>query len=61
MKKLFFAFAMFVAMSFAACGNTQPAAETNDSTVVDSIGVVDSIAVDSLAADSVVADSVCND
>ena len=57
MKKIIFAFAMFVAMSFAACGNSQPAAETNDSTVVDSIEVVDSMAIDSLAADS----AVCNE
>ena len=54
MKKIFFAFAMFVAMSFAACGNTQPAAEENDSTVVDSIEVVDSVAIDSVAVDSTV-------
>ena len=57
MKMIIFAFAMFVAMSFAACGNSQPAAETNDSTVVDSIEVVDSVAIDSLAADSV----ICNE
>lgn len=56
MKKIIFAFAMFVAMSFAACGNSQPAAEENDSTVVDSIAVVDSVAVDSVAADTVVCD-----
>ena len=57
MKKIIAAFAMFVAMSFAACGNSQPAAQAADSTVVDSIEVVDSMAVDSLASDSV----VCND
>ena len=57
MKKIITAFAMFVALSFAACGNSQPAAGQNDSTVVDSIEVVDSMAIDSLAADSV----VCND
>lgn len=54
MKKIIAAFAMFVAMSFAACGNSQPAAEEVDSTAVDSVLVVDSTAVDSIAADSVV-------
>lgn len=55
MKKIIAAFAMFVAMSFAACGNSQPAADANDSTAVDSIEVVDStVVVDSVAADSVV-------
>lgn len=57
MKKILFVFSMFVALSFAACGNSQPAADNNDSTVVDSIEAVDSMAIDSVAADSV----VCND
>jgi hypothetical protein len=54
MKKIIFVFAMFCAMSFAACGNKTADAETVDSTAVDSIEVVDSIeSVDSVAADSV--------
>ena len=54
MKKIIFVFAMFCAMSFAACGNKTAEVKTVDSTAVDTIEVVDSIeAVDSVAADSV--------
>ena len=54
MKKLVFAFAAVVAVSFAACGNkTEQAAVDTDSIEE----VVDSVVEDSVVADSVVADS----
>lgn len=56
MKKLVFAFAAFVAMSFAACGGqTNSAKAANDS---DTVAVVDSNIVDSIveAVDTVVAE-----
>lgn len=52
MKKLFFAMAAFVAMTFAACGGSTQAGGVNDS---------DSVAVDTLVVDSVVLDSVAVD
>jgi len=54
MKKLFFAMGMFVALSFAACGNSTEAAGANDtdSVVVDSlVEVVDTVAVDTVLAE----------
>jgi hypothetical protein len=57
MKKIIFVFAMFCAMSFAACGNKTADVKAADSTSVDTVEVVDSIE----AVDSVAADSVCND
>ena len=54
MKKFMFVFAAMIAMSFASCGNGTKAADAVDSTVVDSVEVVDSVLVaDSLAADTV--------
>ena len=54
MKKLVFAFAAVVAVSFAACGNkTEQAAPVDTDSIEE---VVDSV-VDSLATDSTVADS----
>lgn len=54
MKKLIAVFAMFVAMTFAACGNSQKAADDAvDSTAVDSVVVDSTVVVDSVAADSV--------
>ena len=50
MKKLVFAFAAVVAVSFAACGNKTEQAAPVDT---DSIEAVDSVAEDTLAADSV--------
>lgn len=49
MKKLVFAFAAFVAVSFSACGNKTQAGGVNDT---------DSVAVDTLVVDSTVVDSV---
>lgn len=56
MKKLVFAFAALVAMSFASCGNTEANAEANDSTACDS--VCDTVVCDSACADSCCADSL---
>lgn len=55
MKKLVFAFAAVVAVSFASCGNKTAQAPAVDS---DSVAVVDSAAADTLVADSAAADSV---
>jgi len=54
MKKLVFAFAAIVAVSFAACGNKTEQAAPVDADSIEE--VVDSV-VDSLATDSVTADS----
>ena len=55
MKKLVFAFAAVVAVSFAACGNkTEQAAPVDTDSIEE---VVDSVVKDSVVADSVVADS----
>ena len=55
MKKLVFAFAAVVAVSFAACGNkTEQAAPVDNDSIEE---VVDSVVEDSVVADSVVADS----
>lgn len=55
MKKLVFAFAAVVAVSFAACGNkTEQAAPVDTDSIEE---VVDSVVEDSVVADSVVADS----
>ena len=57
MKKLVFAFAAVVAVSFAACGNkTEQAAPVDTDSieeVVEDTTVVDSVATDSVATDSV--------
>ena len=55
MKKLVFAFAAVVAVSFAACGNKTEQAAPVDTDSIDE--VVDSVVEDSVVADSVVADS----
>ena len=56
MKKLVFAFAAVVAVSFAACGNkTEQAAPVDTDSIEE---VVDTTAADTVAADSVAADSV---
>ncbi len=55
MKKLVFAFAAIVAMSFASCGNNTNEAAGNDS---DTVVVEDTVAADTAAADTVAADSV---
>ena len=56
MKKLVFAFAAVVAVSFAACGNkTEQAAPVDTDSVEE---VVDSLVADTLVADSVATDSV---
>ena len=54
MKKLVFAFAAVVAVSFAACGNkTEQAAPVDTDSIEEVVdSVVDSIAVDSAAADT---------
>lgn len=54
MKKILFAAAMIVAMSFASCDS-----KTTSDAVADSTSV-DTTVVDSAAVDSVSADSVCN-
>ena len=55
MKKLVFAFAAVVVVSFAACGNkTEQAAPVDTDSIEE---VVDSVVEDSVVADSVVADS----
>jgi len=55
MKKLVFAFATIVALSFASCGNNTASENAVDSTAVDSIEAVDSAeVVDTLVADSVI-------
>ena len=58
MKKLVFAFAAVVAVSFAACGNkTEQAAPVDTDSIEEVVdSVVDSVAVDSAAADSTVAE-----
>ena len=55
MKKLVFAFAAVVAVSFAACGNKAEQAAPVDTDSIEE--VVDSVVEDSVVADSVVADS----
>lgn len=57
MKKLVFAFAAVVAVSFAACGNKTEQAAPVDTDSIEEV-VEDTIAVDSLATDSVAADSI---
>ena len=48
MKKLFYVVFAMVAITFAACGNkAQEEATEQDSTVVDSIAVTDTVNVDS--------------
>lgn len=55
MKKLVFAFATIVALSFASCGGSTASENAVDSTAVDSIEAVDSVeVVDTLVADSVI-------
>jgi hypothetical protein len=56
MKKLVFAFAAVVAVSFAACGNKTEQAAPVDTDSIEEV-VEDSLVADSAAADSAVADS----
>ena len=56
MKKLVFAFAAVVAVSFAACGNKTEQAAPVDTDSIEEV-VEDSLVADSAAADSTVADS----
>ena len=53
MKKILFAAALMVAMSFASCGNKTTKSNTVDSTAVDSVDTVQVDSVDSIAPDSV--------
>ena len=56
MKKLVFAFAAVVAVSFAACGNkTEQAAPVDTDSIEE---VIDTVVVDTVAADTVAADTV---
>ena len=48
MKKVIFVFAAFVAMSIASCGNSTNGTTENDSTMVDSLEVVDTLQADSV-------------
>ena len=57
MKKLVFAFAAVVAVSFAACGNKTEQAAPVDTDSIEEV-VEDTTAIDSVAADSVATDSV---
>lgn len=59
MKKLVFAFAAIVAVSFAACGNKTEQAAPVDADSIEE--VVDSAAADSAVADSAAADSAAAD
>ena len=56
MKKLVFAFAAVVAVSFAACGNKTEQAAPVDADSIEEV-VEDSLVADSAAANSAVADS----
>ena len=56
MKKLVFAFAAVVAVSFAACGNKTEQVAPVDTDSIEEV-VEDSLVADSAAADSAVADS----
>ena len=56
MKKLVFAFAAVVAVSFAACGNKTEQAAPIDTDSIEE--VVDSVVEDSVVADTVAVDSV---
>ena len=50
MKKLVLTFVAIVAVSFASCGNkAAQAEEAQDSTAMDTVEVVDSVATDSVA------------
>ncbi len=53
MKKLVFAFAAIVAVSFASCGGNTATTEV----AADSTEVVDTVAVDTVAVDTVAADT----
>lgn len=53
MKKLVFAFAAVVAMSFASCGGNTKPAETADTLEADTVVVADTVVADTVAADSV--------
>ena len=58
MKKLVFAFAAVVAVSFAACGNkTEQAAPVDTDSIEEVVtDTVDTVAVDTVAADTVAAE-----
>lgn len=53
MKKLFWVFAAFVAVSFTACGNKTAQGEAVDTDTVALDSVVDTLVVDSAAADTI--------
>ncbi len=58
MKKLVFAFAAVVAVSFAACGNkTEQAAAPVDTDSIEEVVAEDTVATDSAATDSAATDS----
>ena len=58
MKKLVFAFAAVVAVSFAACGNKTEQVAPADTDSIEEVVVdtVDTVAVDTVAADTVAAE-----
>ena len=56
MKKLVFAFAAVVAVSFAACGNKTEQAAPADTDSIEEVVVEDSVVADSVVADSVAAE-----
>lgn len=55
MKKLVFAFAAIVAVSFASCGGNTAATEAADS---DTVVVEDTVCCDTTCADTVAADTL---
>ena len=57
MKKLVFAFAAVVAVSFAACGNKTEQAAPAEADSIEEVAVEDSLVADSAAIDSTAADS----
>jgi len=63
MKKLVFAFAAVVALTFASCGgNTQnTVANDSDSIAADSAVVEDTLSADTLSADTLGADTLSAD
>ena len=57
MKKLVFAFAAVVVVSFAACGNKTEQAAPVEADSIEEVAVEDSLVADSAAIDSTAADS----
>jgi hypothetical protein len=60
MKKLVFAFAAIVAVSFAACGNKTEQAAPVDTDSIEEV-VADTTAADTTAADTTAADAAATD